>query len=92
MDFWATIAGMGEREGNTMNGPCNYYPSTGAPPILVQVENDWVYSLHFEYTYHISTFPGRFVQLVEQPSPPPPINYTQPVIVSQGAPRGEVGE
>ena len=47
------------------DGNYNYYPPNIEKPILVQVENDWVYSLHFEYTYHVSKFPGRFVLLVE---------------------------
>jgi len=45
--------------------PHNYYPPDVTTPILVQIENDWVYSLHFEYTYHVRKFRGRFVRLVE---------------------------
>lgn len=62
-------------------GAHNYYPKPGAPPILVQIENDWVYSLHFEYTYHRSKFEGVFVPLVEAPAQPAPIDYETPVIV-----------
>lgn len=61
-------------------GAYNYYPPD-APPILVQIENDWVYSLHFEYTYHRSKFEGVFVELTEVPPQPAPIDWQTPVVV-----------
>lgn len=61
-------------------GAYNYYPVNGAP-ILVQIENDWVYSLHFEYTYHRSKFEGVFIPLVEAAPQLAPIDYETPIVV-----------
>lgn len=53
------------------NGIYNFYPyRSGSPkPLVVEVENGFAYSLHFEYTYPVTEMEGHFVRLEEVQEP-----------------------
>ena len=62
--------------------PFNYYAHAASKPRLCELdESGFVYWQDNDIVKHRKVYGGVFVPLVEQPAPPPPIDWQTPVVV-----------